>query len=305
MAANFGVLNKGLQGDHLRIGDKLVIDRESNIMVGNIGCGTLTTHQGIFTPALVEDKSFEGIRLHGNLVIQPGSFLIGDVEMSGVINGDLTVGGTGIFGGNIAVGDSIYTSTLRPETLGASITCTGNIKMDRNLTVMESISADSILVDNLISQPSSMINILGSLNLIDGASSFCGNIVTLSIQAKTAAPVSISGGLDVASGCVTVPKSISTPSAVSGSLTTPGGVLVLELAADLMPSSTTSIGLINPCILSTSVILCNIGSFTGTGTPIVYRVVPSSGTATVSVINVDPVNPIPIGTNIPINFLIV
>lgn len=305
MAANFGVVNKGLQGDHLRIGDKIVINRETNVMVGNIGCGTLTTHQGIFTPALIEDKSFEGIMLHGNLIIQPGSFLIGDVDMSGIIAGDLTVGGTGMFGGDIATGGSIFTSTIRAETVGAMVTCTANVKMNQNLNVMQSISADSILVDNLISQPSNTINILGSLNLVDDSSSFCGNVVTLSIQSKTASPISIGGGLNVTSGCLTIPKSTSTPSPISGSLTTPAGVLMLQLALDLMPTMTTSITLINPCVVSDSVILGSIGSFAGSGIPVVQGITTAAGIATISIINMDSLNLIPMGTIVPINFLIV
>lgn len=306
MASNFGVLNKGLQGSHLRIGDKLVIDRDTNILVGNIGCGTLTTHEGIFTPALVEDKSFEGIQLHGNLIIQPGSFLIGDVDMSGVISGDLTVGGTGLFGGNIATGGALFTSVVHPETTGGLVTLSGNVRMSQNLSVSSSITADVLLVDNLIAQPSSMINVLGSIHLVDSTTHFQGNLHTLAIaSANSSSPITIAGGIDLISGCFSIPKEQTLPSSVSGSTSTPAGVLIFQTASSISPFATATIVLVNPCIHATSVILCNIGSFTGTGIPIVQSISPAAGTASIRILNSDPSNSIPAGTNIPINFLIV
>jgi len=96
---NFGKLKKHLFGSALSICDKLVLDEHWNLCVGNITagniCGTLLATE------IIEKDAADGIKFFGNINIQEGFFLTGNVDLTGVMFTDFSTSGNIYAGGNI------------------------------------------------------------------------------------------------------------------------------------------------------------------------------------------------------------
>lgn len=92
-----GPLGKNLFGNNLRIGDKLFVDRELNVYAANVTATNMTTT--LFTSKIVEKESMEGIMLCGNLHVQDGSFITGNVDLTGTVMGDMLAESVTVSGG--------------------------------------------------------------------------------------------------------------------------------------------------------------------------------------------------------------
>lgn len=170
---NFGRLTDDLFCRTLTVGDRMVLDQNLNLIVGNVIAGNLQC--ALFTSKIVEESSLSGITVYGNLHIQSGSYLTGDIDLTGVMfedvlaHGNVTIGGfasvatelfvdkitsktqpvlTGpMFYGNTTVAsgksfaaDLVETNALASRS-GSSIQIYGNLLIDENLTVSEIIAA--------------------------------------------------------------------------------------------------------------------------------------------------------------------
>jgi hypothetical protein len=141
---NHGILCKHLFGVALSICDRLVLDQNLNLFVGNVlagnVCGTLVTSE------LIEKDSLQGISLCGNLTVKDGFFLRGNVQVdstvmvNGTFTGDVTVGGMLTAQGGVC-SNVILVNTLSPKTGTAINVVSGDLNVvDGCFTVPKSVN---------------------------------------------------------------------------------------------------------------------------------------------------------------------
>lgn len=202
---NFGRLTDDLFCRTLTIGDRMVLDQNLNLIVGNVFAGNLECV--LFTSKIVEQSSMSGVTIYGNLHIQPGFYLTGNIDLTGVMLEDVNASGNINIGKNCCVSGDVLTdkitSKTNPLTLGPSLF--GASSVQGSLTVSGLITSaqlcsDSILVNTLSGKNTDLIELEGDLALTSG------NIFVHNITGKLdgvgpliTGNTTINGNLDVAS----------------------------------------------------------------------------------------------------------
>ena len=114
---NFGRLTDDLFCGTLTIGDVMVLDAELNLIVGNITAKNI--HATLYTSKIVEETSMAGITVYGNLHIQDGSYLTGNVSLDGVTLQNITIGNDATIAGELYVNS--ITSKTNAITTGPTL----------------------------------------------------------------------------------------------------------------------------------------------------------------------------------------
>lgn len=265
-----------IRGSALRIGDKLVIDKDANVITSNIYCNHVIA--SITTNSLVEQNSMKGIEVFGNVVIKPGHSLSVDSLMSN--DGRLFIDGT------VKITDQLLCDSLSTSK-----------------GLIQNLTADALLASN-----GTDISILGSVVLLESKSVFCGNIATDHVASISGGPISLSSGLTLIEGSIVVPKSTSEPSHTNViSTNTMAGTLYCATKEELSGGDTCKVRILNKYIRSDSVIIALTGKYMGVGLPIVCSTVPAitGGSADLHIGNLDPYVPIPQNALIPLHYLII
>lgn len=265
---NFGKLTQDLIGGSLRINDVLVIDQQLNVIVGNVLASTLTGP--LYTPSLTEQNSMQGISVFGNLTVQPGWFLGGDISTSA-----LTV-----------TGPAIYQQSLTVQgVLNAAM-----------------ISSDTLMIDSILARTTQDVNVVGNLVLLDPTSAYSGNLFTSHIR-PLISDIIMEGNISMVNGCLTLEKTISsaTPSNTFYS-STQSGILTFTPSPSLPPGTSDTLTLNNPCIKTNSVVIASVRGFSGVGSPFVLQTTVTSGVTVFLIKNSSAVDTIM--TNVNVQYVI-
>lgn len=226
---NFGKLKKHLFGSALSICDKLVIDEHWNLCVGNILagniCGTLLGSD------IIEKDPTKGIRFFGNINIQDGFFLTGNVDLTGVMFSDFFTTGNIYAGGNILADGNITTmedlcvvgtaflkggactptlavTTITGKTPGDGPIIQGNSQLIGALEIVggpltvpqvfsTGVCTDVLLVNTLTPKLGTDINVMqGNVILVANAMPhfFCGDLLANVIMPKNPEGIDIPMG---------------------------------------------------------------------------------------------------------------
>lgn len=250
---NFGKLTQDLIGGSLRINDTLVIDQQLNLVIGNVLASTLTGP--LYAPSLTEQNSMQGISVFGNLTVQPGWYLGGDISTSA-----LTV-----------TGPAVYQQSLTVQgVLNAAM-----------------ISSDTIMADSIVARTDQDVSVVGNVVLLDPTTTFTGNLFTTHILSPSSGML-LEGNVFKINGCLTLEKttSSSNPSNVLYS-STQSGILYLTVSPNIPPGASSSLTINNPCIESNSVVMAIVRNFSGVGSPLVRQVAVSAGFAIITIQNIN------------------
>lgn len=265
---NFGKLTQDLIGGSLRINDTLVIDQNLNLIIGNVMSSTLSGP--LFTPSLTEQNSMQGISVFGNLAVQPGWFLTGEIVSQG-------------------------------------ITATGPSVCEQSLTVQGVLSAamitsDTLMIDSMLARNELDINVVGNLVIIDGASTFTGNVLAATIGPSRPSALTTFTGNVFFDQCVALSKAVNPPGGNTISSTKSAGLAqIIVVPSFVTPNNSITFTINNPCITATSIVMAVVGNFVGSGAPIVRQTSVTTGSVAITVQNVGVSN---ITTNIPLQYLI-
>lgn len=154
---SFGRLTDDLFCGTLTVGDTMVLDSNLNLIVGNINAQFI--HGVLFTNKLVELNSMEGIKVCGNLLIQDGSFIKGNIDINTIVIQNIDMlGNINIMG--YALVDNL-TSITSPNTAGPHIH--GNTIISGSLYVSDNLCADTILTDTIVGKTANSVSIHGNL----------------------------------------------------------------------------------------------------------------------------------------------
>lgn len=261
-----------LRGTSLRIGDKIVIDQNANIITSNIYCGHVLA--SITTPCITELKSMEGILIAGNVAIPTGHSLTLDTIRSS--HGVLSLVG------DFRVGDAVLARSISAPN--------GRIH--------------DLIVDGIVAENGTSVTIDGDVTLTGPSRSFRGALSTDRVCALSGRGVTLTGGLSL--DRLSVTKSVSEPSHTNVVATNASaGLVYLSTKAPLSSGATASVRIISDAIVPSSLIIAVIGKYVGQGVPVVQSSVPALGSAEIHITNVHPILCISSNTLIPIQYIIV
>lgn len=316
-----GILKKHLFGSALSICDRLVIDDEWNLHVGNVNAGNVCAT--LLSTDIIEKDPTEGIRFFGNINLQEGFFLTGNVNLSGVMFNDFFTSGNVTAGGNvnapIVCADEMAVDCIYGKGLpGNGPLIKGATEIDGTLDIVggpltvpqifsSGVCSDVVLLDTLTPKSADEIQVL------QGNLAMCGGAIhaNLICSKNPGQPVEVcNGGLRVLDGCFTLHKETAGPSVGPITTTAPAGVIIMQASGSIAMGGTQTVRLMNPCISADSVVMASIGSYISSGVPAVIRVEVNSGFADIVVQNLwhaplSVSNDIPNLAQVPIQYLIV
>jgi len=334
---NYGRLDTHLIGNGLSIRDKLVIDENWNLCVGNVTSGNICG--SLIATDIIEKDPAQGINFFGNVNIQEGFFVTGNVDLTGVmfvdfftsgnifaegnINtmSDLNVSGTSYLNGGACI-TGLQTDVLTGKTFGVGPIITGNSQLLGSFDIIggplsssqifcDGLCTDVLLLNTMTPKAGNDIDVLeGNINIVGSPFFFCGDVKANVICSNNpGVPLNIcGGGMEITEGCFTLPKSTSGTDGENEVLTTtPAGIVQMTALgmSGIVAGDVQSVRLVNPCITSTSIVLATIGTYADDGTPIVQKTQVGAGDVDIFVMNIDSSLAIAPGTIIPIQYLIV